>query len=107
CRGFTKRINLTALNHNGQGTTTLNTSISAGPAPIIRATATVVAAYRKVNGSKQCNPTGWLPVSGEIVSPPATFAGLPLNLPPAPFGTPPPPSYRDAIWGTLPSGVNV
>lgn len=107
CKGFTKGVGLTSIKHNGAGITTLNLNMNAGPAPIIKVQATVVAAFLKRNGSSRCNPSNWTPISGEIASPAASLAGLPLVIQGPPFGTPPPPNFRDVAWGTLPSGVNL
>lgn len=107
CSDFDKAVGLNSIKHNGNGITTLNLNLSAGPAPIIKVQATVVAAYLKRNGSKRCNPSNWAPISGEIVSPPASLAGLPVIVQGPPFGTPPPPNFREVAWGTVPTGVNL
>jgi len=95
------------LSHNGMGTTTVSNLLTVAPKKIISASATVVSAHLRRYGTTLCKPTnGWIPISGEIVSPQSSLGGLPLNLAPQPFNLPPPPNYREAIWGTVPSGVS-
>lgn len=92
------------LTHNGSGTTSISTFLTVTPKKIIRSSATVVSAHIKRFG---CSPTGgWVPTSGEIITPQPSFGGLPLDVTPQPFSTPPPPNYREAIWGTVPAGAS-
>ncbi len=95
------------ISHNGQGTSIIGSSITVGPKKVIHASATIISAHIKRFGTtKYCGPTtNWTPVYGDIINPPISLGGLPYDPIPQPFSTPPPPGYREASWGTVPSGV--
>lgn len=109
CEGFKKDFKGSALTTNGSGVSTITTSITAGPAPIIKFTATIVSAdIKRFGNANFCKSTGWLPVAGDIINPAPWFSApgqLPLFNTPQPFSSAPPAPYREAIWGTNPSGV--
>ncbi|HYM21550.1 MAG TPA: hypothetical protein VEW28_11185, partial [Candidatus Kapabacteria bacterium] len=107
CDGFRKLLDKLTFATNGAGVTTLSSTVTAGPMPITKMTATIVSADIKTFGNaKFCASTGWLPASGDIINPPASIGGLPLVGVSQPFATPPPAPSREAMWGVVPSGVS-
>ncbi|TKG88754.1 T9SS type A sorting domain-containing protein [Puteibacter caeruleilacunae] len=104
CENFEFEIIQEKLTHNGAGTTNLQSLVTAGPQPIIAASATIVSAARKINcGQNQ----QWMAVSGTISNPPDPWNGLPLDNPLSNIpGAPPVNSFADVHWGIIPGGVS-
>ncbi|MDP4218922.1 MAG: T9SS type A sorting domain-containing protein [Bacteroidota bacterium] len=98
CDGFKKVIALNGLSQTA--TTNLNVATTAAPAPVIKATATIVSAEIKRNPGSHCAATGWTPVAGYFLTPAPTWSGLPLVAPMSP-------APMQLVYGTNPGGVSM
>lgn len=102
CEGFKKIISTASLTQSL--TTNLNILASAGPAPIIHASATLVSAQIKRNPGPHCSATPWTPVSGYFTAPlQSTWGSAPF----LPLISPAVPTPAELQYGTVPSGVSL
>lgn len=107
CDNFRFNIKSDKINPLANGIVNMNLSVTAGPSPIIHASATLVSVAHKSFGPGKCGNGNWIQGAGTINNASPSFNGLPMINYPAPFTNPPPAPYGSVDWGTVPNGVAI